>query len=83
MSEKMKGRVITDEWRKNISESQKGIPKPRTAEHQEKLNAALRGKKKSVETREKIRLALKEYYSDPLHRKENSDRLTIYHQNKT
>jgi group I intron endonuclease len=83
MSEKMRGRIVSDETKLKISISQKGIPKsPRTKEHQEKLNAAQRGKKRSAETCEKLRLALQKYYSVPEHRIQNSERIKAYHQNK-
>ena len=63
MSEKMTGRILTSEWKEKISISQKGIPKPpRSKEHQEKLNAANRGKKRSPETCQKLSEALKLYY---------------------
>jgi len=63
MSEKMTGRVLTPEWRKKISQSQKGVSKtPRTKEHQEKLNASQRGKRRSLETRAKMSAALKAYH---------------------
>lgn len=63
MSEKMRGRIITKEWRRHISDAQKGVPKPpRTKEHQEKLNAANRGLKRSKETCEKLRRSLLKYY---------------------
>jgi group I intron endonuclease len=82
MSEKMRGRVITEEWRQRISDAQKGIPKkPRTKEHQEKLNAANRGLKRSDKTKEKLRQSLKKYYSDPEHRKQNSERVKLYYKN--
>lgn len=64
MSEKMRGRVITKEWRQHISEAQRGIPKPpRTKEHQEKINNANRGLKRSEETKRRLSEALKKYYA--------------------
>lgn len=63
MSEKMKGRILTDEWKQKISDAQKGVAKPlRTKEHQEKLNAANKGLKRSDETRKKLSEALKMYH---------------------
>ena len=83
MSKIMTGRVFTDEWKKKISESQKGVPKPtRTREHQEKINAANRGKKRSPESIEKLRAALKRYYEFPENRKKNSERIKLYYQRK-
>jgi group I intron endonuclease len=66
MSEALKGRVITDEWRKHISEKMSGegnpmygVPSPMkgkkfTQEHRNKISAALSGRKLSEETKRKL-----------------------------
>jgi len=62
MSEKMTGRIYKEKWRKNLSLSQKGKPKPpRTKEHQEKLSQSHRGQKRSEEAREKMRISRLNY----------------------
>ena len=83
MSEKMRGRIIPEETRLKISMAQRGIPKkPRTKEHQEKLAASQRGKKRSKETCERLRRSLLAYYkNDPEARKKNSERVKSFFEN--
>jgi hypothetical protein len=61
-----KGAVLSEETRKKISEVQKGKPKkPRTREHQDKINMANRGSKRSEESKLKMSLAAKNRFNKP------------------
>lgn len=55
-----KGAKLSEETRKKISEVQKGKPKkPRTPEHQAKINAINKGSKRSEESKLKMSIAAK------------------------
>lgn len=54
-----KGKILSESHRAAISAAQKGIAKPRTAEHSARIGLAHRGKVLSAETRAKISEALK------------------------
>ena len=58
MSKSRKGKkrpAFSQEWRNNISKSQKGIPKPKNKQHRISLSKALKGNKNGEGNRGKIR----------------------------
>jgi len=71
----MLGRHPSEETKKKMSESQKGIPKsPRTEQHKRKISEAKKGKHNSEESKQKNSIASKRMWQDPIWKEKELER---------
>lgn len=83
-----KGKIRTKEWLKKLSESQKGKPRlylrgiVRSEEFKKKISIANKGKKRTKEQIERMRIAAKGYKFSEQHKKNVSEAVTKWWQNR-